>query len=123
MNRIKAEYQHEQSHKETVGHALAKQWDLVKSEIDVKRQKEMGPLLKEAFQLKEGEWSPLLFQGDGDLCFFQLLERKEIQESTHDEMTEARKPLVIDAQRKLMNQILDLFQEKKLISLKQNEAE
>lgn len=117
MSKAKEEYKNQNGQKEFVGNALAKQWDLVKSEIDMKRSKEADPLLDQAFQLKEGDWSSLLVQKDGDICFFQLLERKQDKESIKIEIEEAQRPLVLDAQRNLMNQILDLLQEKKLISL------
>ncbi|HSX04750.1 MAG TPA: hypothetical protein VLG76_08495 [Rhabdochlamydiaceae bacterium] len=116
MKKAKSDFE-QGGQREFIGHPLAKQWDLVKSEIDMRRKKEMDPLLDEAFRLKEGEWSSLAFQQDGDICFFQLLERKQDKESSLEDITEAQRPLVIDAQRNLMNQILDLLQERKLISL------
>ena len=72
--------------------------------------------------MKAGDWSSLLSQKDGGLCFFQLLERKQSSESLTSETTDAQQSLVLDAQKKLMNQLLDILQEKKLITLK-NETE
>ncbi len=121
MESAKAEYK--QGHREYAEKTIGKQWELVKSEISLKRKKQMDPLLEEAFQLKEGDFSIVHSQEDGAVCFFQLLERKQEKESSLEEVEEAQKALARDAQKKLMNQILNLFFERKLISLSHHETE
>ncbi len=123
MKKAREECERQNGPKEFGGHQLEKQWSLVKQEIDMKRQQEKDPLLEEAFHLKEGEWSSLLVQKGGELCFFQLLERKQSQDSAVGDIAEAQKPLALEAQRTLMQQLLNLLEEKKLISLSSNETE
>lgn len=95
---------------------LEKQWLLVKEEKVLKREKVMNTILATAFSLKEGEWSPLIDNKDGDYCFFRLIERVEDKETTLEDITKAQKPLVLEAQKSLMKQIVDLFHEKKVIT-------
>lgn len=88
---------------------LERQWLLVKEKKKLKREKEMDALLQKAFQLKEGEWSSIINAKEGDLCFFRLIERVEDHETSLEEMSEAKKPLVLEAEKHLMKQLLDLF--------------
>lgn len=102
---------------------LCHQWMLVKNHKNIKRKKESDAVSTQAFHLKGGEWSSLVKQPDGDLCFFQLLEKKQEKETSFEDIAEAQRPLVLDAQRVLMRQLTDLFQDKKLISMIAHETE
>ncbi|MBA2368123.1 MAG: SurA N-terminal domain-containing protein [Candidatus Protochlamydia sp.] len=101
---------------------LSDQWLLEKTTVAVKRQeKEEGMDSAVAFSLPVGTWSALHAPANGDLAFFQVLERgvdTAGQEIAIAEQTKRAQALLsIEAQKTLMEHVLEKIEEKKAISL------
>lgn len=101
---------------------LADQWLLEKTTVAVNREeKAEGMDAAVAFSLPVGTWSALQAPVNGDLAFFQVMERgvdsAGQQIAVADQTKRAQALLSADAQKTLMGHVLEKISEKKAISL------
>lgn len=100
---------------------LADQWKLEKKDYSLSKHfNEESLIIKStAFGLKPDQWSTINTPPSGDLTFFQLKEKGvDLDEKTIAEhVTQGQKSLSYEAQRLLMQKLLQDFKEKEAISL------
>lgn len=99
---------------------LADQWKLEKTAYSIDRTSEEENVDKgEAFAMKDGEWSAIHPQPNGDLFFFQLKRKVNgaSMQATLEKIGEARTLLSDDAQQMLMRRVVAEIKEKHAISL------
>ncbi|MBT3394657.1 MAG: hypothetical protein HN411_06090 [Waddliaceae bacterium] len=96
------------------------QWCLEKNELAVTRSEAMTKsfIIGDIFAMPQGSWSKVATPASGMVSFFTVLDKSAATVSLADKVEMGRKPLAYDAQRYMMDTLLDDISDKGAISLK-----
>ncbi len=93
-------------------------WQMKRKEIEITRSGAHGLDVEELFALNEGAWSQVSVPNSGGALFYHLLSRSSGSEQGVASLSEKGKKVLADeAKRSYFEELMQLFSEKKVISL------
>jgi len=95
---------------------LLAQWKLSKETVDVLRSKPMSFLSKQAFDMKENEWSKVTFDDQGHPNFFQVLAKVAGSAESSEAMKRGQELVALEARAHVLDHLLSAMSEGEVVT-------